>query len=420
MIKVLHFADAHIDIASHGRHDAVSGLPLRVLDFLKSLDTIVDTAINEKVDLVIFAGDAYKDRLPSPTYQREWGKRIMRLSAAKIPTILLTGNHDVSPASGRAHTLQEFDTLEVPFVRVIYKPEFLKPADLWDLPLQLIALPWIFRSGLMASQQDAGISADNANEEIEKKIGEIVQDWMDELDPVLPTVMTAHASIQGALYGNERTVMLGKDLVLPGSLVKDTRLDYTALGHIHKFQDLNPGAHPPVIYPGSIERVDFGEAADDKFFIIANIEKGNTTYVKRKLSGRRFIDLSVKLKAGENMMEKVLAVLPAEDQLADAMLRLVVDYPREMEVFLEESVLREKCAAAFEFHLVRRPQEEARSRFSAEDSVANLTPIELLGRYWQTVKLEPGNTEPLQRLAASIIQEVSGMAEVDLQPGEVE
>jgi exonuclease SbcD len=175
-----------------------------------------------------------------------------------------------------------------------------------------------------------------------------------------------------------------------------------------------------VIYPGSIERVDFGEAADEKYFIIAKIEKGSTTYEARKLSGRRFIDLAVKIKVGEDIMEKIIAVLPAPEQLAESMLRLVVDYPREMEVFLDESVLREKCASAFEFHLVRRPQEEARSRFSAEDSVANLTPIELLSRYWQTVKLEPGNTEPLQSLAASIIQEVSGMAEVDLPSGEVE
>jgi len=420
MIKVLHFADAHIDIASHGRHDAVSGLPLRVLDFLKSLDTIVDTAVNEKVDLVIFAGDAYKDRLPSPTYQREWGKRIMRLSEAKIPTLLLTGNHDVSPASGRAHTLQEFDTLSVPFVHVINKPEFLKPADLWNLPLQVIGLPWVFRSGLMASQQDAGISIETINEEIEKKISDVLLNWMDALDPTLPSILTAHASIQGALYGNERTVMLGKDLVLPGSLVKDARLDYTALGHIHKFQDLNPGSQPPAIYPGSIERVDFGEAADDKFFIIAKVEKGNTTYEARKLSGRRFIDLAVKLNVNDDMMEKILAVLPAQEQLTDAMLRLVVDYPREKEVFLDETVLREHCASAFEFHLVRRPQEEARSRFSADESVSNLTPIQLLGRYWQTVKLDPGNTEPLQTLASSIIQEVSGMAEVDLQSGEIE
>ena len=68
-------------------------------------------------------------------------------------------------------------------------------------------------------------------------------------------------------------VMLGADLVLPGSLVKNPRLDYVALGHIHKAQNLNEGQHPPVIYPGSIERVDFGEAGDDKFFIIAEVEK---------------------------------------------------------------------------------------------------------------------------------------------------
>ena len=104
-----------------------------------------------KVDLVIFAGDAYKDRTPSPTFQREWGRRIMRLPMAGIPTLLLVGNHDISPASGRAHTLQEFDTLQVPKVRVMNKPELLKPADLWGLPLQVIALPWVFRSSLMAA-----------------------------------------------------------------------------------------------------------------------------------------------------------------------------------------------------------------------------------------------------------------------------
>ncbi|HKY52978.1 MAG TPA: metallophosphoesterase, partial [Anaerolineales bacterium] len=79
-MRILHFADAHIDMANYGRHDPETGLPLRVLDFLKSLDTIIDTAISEKVDMVIFAGDAYKDRSPAPTFQREWEKRIVRLS----------------------------------------------------------------------------------------------------------------------------------------------------------------------------------------------------------------------------------------------------------------------------------------------------------------------------------------------------
>ena len=92
MVKILHFADAHIDMANYGRHDPETGLPLRVLDFLKSLDTIIDAAIDERVDMVLFAGDAYKDRTPAPTFQREWGKRIMRLSRAGIPTLLLFKN----------------------------------------------------------------------------------------------------------------------------------------------------------------------------------------------------------------------------------------------------------------------------------------------------------------------------------------
>src|SRR5512138_2229477 len=124
-MKLLHFADAHIDMANYGRHDPQTGLPLRVMDFLKSLDAIVETAIAEKVDLVLFAGDAYKDRNPAPTFQREWGRRIMRLSKAGIPTLLLVGNHDLSPALGRAHALDPFSTLDVPHVHVLDRPALL-------------------------------------------------------------------------------------------------------------------------------------------------------------------------------------------------------------------------------------------------------------------------------------------------------
>jgi DNA repair protein SbcD/Mre11 len=410
-LKILHFADAHIDIAQQGRHDPVSGLPVRVMDFLKALDTIVDAAIDETVDLVIFAGDAYKDRQPAPTYQREWGRRIMRLANAKIPTLLLVGNHDLSPASGRAHTLQEFDTLEVPNVRVLGKPEFLKPADLWGLPLQVLALPWVFRSGLMASLGLEGEEAEKVNQELETRLTEILQNWMSELDPNLPTILTAHGSVQGALYGNERTVMLGKDIVLPGSLVKDPRLDYVALGHIHKHQDLNPGAHPPVVYSGSIERVDFGEAADEKYFVIAQVSKGKTTYEARKLDGRRFIDKFISIKDRDGMISKVPGALPSKKQMENAILRLIVEYPRELEVFLDEALLREQCAGTMEFHLIRRPSQEARLRLPAGEGIANLTPLELLDSYWKSTHAEPGETETMQTLAGTIIQAVEGETE---------
>jgi len=107
---------------------------------------------------------------------------------AGIPVLLLVGNHDISPASGRAHTLQEFNTLQVPKVRVLDKPELLKPADLWNLPLQVLSLPWVFRSTIMAALQLSADENDTVNEEIEKRITMLLENRMQELDPQLPTI----------------------------------------------------------------------------------------------------------------------------------------------------------------------------------------------------------------------------------------
>ena len=411
-MKLLHFADAHIDMANYGRHDPETGLPLRVLDFLKSLDTIVDTAISEKVDMVIFAGDAYKDRSPAPTFQREWGRRIMRLSHAKIPTLLLVGNHDISPAAGRAHAVHEFDTLQVPFVRVLQTPEFLTPKDLWDLPVQLIAMPWIARSSIMANLDMSAADTSEVFSNIESRISDLIEGWLEEADKSLPLILTAHASVEGATFGSERMVMLGSDLVLPTALVKDTRLDYVAMGHIHKPQDVNKGAHPPVIYPGSIERVDFGEAADDRYFIVADVARGETKVEWRKLTGARpFIDrrtvigpaLSRVEGPGENVTETLKAALPKVEEMSGAIVRLTVEYPRELDTLIDESALRKYAERTFEFHLVKRPQMEARIRLPADQTMSSLSPLDLLDQYWRATKTD--DAEALQKLAQDIISE---------------
>ena len=402
-MRLLHFADAHIDMANYGRHDPETGLPLRVLDFLKSLDTIIETAITEKVDLVIFAGDAYKDRSPAPTFQREWGRRIIRLSQAGIRTLLLVGNHDLSPAIGRANAIQEFETLAVPHVTVLSRPQFLS-ADELGLPAQVIAIPWVSRSGFVAATDVSPADGSEVFSNIEERLTDLVDGWLKEADPHLPTILTAHASVQGAKYGSERTVMLGADLVLPGSLVRDGRLDYVALGHIHKPQDLNENAHPPVIYPGSIERVDFGEAGDDKFFIIAEVEKGHTRVEWRQLTGvRPFIDRFIQLESPEDVTAVLERTLPSPEQVAGAILRLTVDYPREWDSLIDEPALRRYAQAAFEFHLIKRPQIESRIRLPADKTVSSLSPLDLLEQYWLASHV--GDSVKLQKMAKEIIEE---------------
>ncbi len=399
-MRLLHFADAHIDMANYGRHDPETGLPLRVLDFLKSLDTIVDAAITERVDLVIFAGDAYKDRSPAPTFQREWGKRIVRLSQAKIPTLLLVGNHDLSPAIGRAHAIQEFDTLQVPFIKVLDKPQLLTPSDLWGLPVQVISMPWITRSGLMANLEMSAVEPGEIFSNLESRISSLIEGYINEADKTLPLILTAHASIEGATFGAERMVMLGSDLVLPTALVKDPRLDYVAMGHIHKPQDVNEGNHPPVIYPGSIERIDFGEAKDDKFYIIAEVERGSAKVEWKRIEGtRRFIERRTSLTSNENVAETLKSQLPKD--IAGAIVKLVVEYPREWDALIDESALRKFAADAFEFHLAKKPKVEARVRIPKGQTVSGMNPLELLSQYLDSAKVN--DMDELQKLAQEII-----------------
>jgi exonuclease SbcD len=72
-------------VESYGHIDAATGLSTRQSDILASLDRLIDYALNNDIDLVLFSGDAYKSREPSQTQQREFAKRINRISGSGIP-----------------------------------------------------------------------------------------------------------------------------------------------------------------------------------------------------------------------------------------------------------------------------------------------------------------------------------------------
>lgn len=406
MIKLLHFADAHIDMTNFGSHDPETGLPERVMDFLRSLDTIIQAAIDEKVDLVIFAGDAYKDRAPAPTFQREWGRRLMRLSKAGIPTILLTGNHDISPSQRKAHALQEFDTLAPDHIRVVSNLRLLSPADLEGLPIQVMAIPWITRAGVMQTITSGESEEEDPLRVIENSVSDWISLALSETDPDLPIILTAHASVAGAKLGNEQEIKIGRDVILPLGLVCNPRFDYVALGHIHRYQDLNLGAHPPVVYPGSIERVDFGEVNEEKGFVIAKIEKGHTTYEWRKLPIRKFIDRSVTLLDEQDVNEKLIAAMPPQEALKDAIVRLKITYPQGYEVLIDDARLHTYAKEAFEFKLHKNSVSQARSRLPDGQETSSLSPRELLDLFWKEKHEEEGERDRLQNLAQDLINQV--------------
>ena len=400
-VKILHFADAHIDIANYGRHDPETGLPYRVVDFLKSLDCIIDAAIAERVDLVIFAGDAYKDRNPQPTFQRAWGERMMRLSRAGIATILLIGNHDIAPADHRAHTLQEYATLAVPHVFVADKLMVFGPEQL-GVPVQVLTLPWVTRSRFLARNEMSGKTTD----EIHAAIIDRIRDGLDktianEIDPNLPLIFTAHASIGGANYGSERMVMLGRDLVLGKGLVADPRFDYVALGHIHKHQSLNE--QPPVVYSGSIERIDFGEWREPKGFVLAEVERGKTSWRFVEIETRPFYDQLIRLEEADGFMDRLMGFLPTQERIENAVCRLRLEYPHELDALLDEKPIREHFTGAFDLRIVKNRTGGNASKIGRLVAVESLGPYELLRLYWRARNNKDSEVDELLALAEEVL-----------------
>jgi len=152
MIRILHFADLHLGVENYSRIDPATGLSTCFGDFQASLDEVVEFALENEVDLVLFCGDAYKSRDPSQTQQREFAKRIRRLATKGIPVFLLIGNHDLPNAIGRATAVEIFDTLAIENVIVANQPD-VYPIKTKDGLIQIAALPWLRRSTLLSREE---------------------------------------------------------------------------------------------------------------------------------------------------------------------------------------------------------------------------------------------------------------------------
>ncbi len=400
MVKVLHFADLHLGVENYGRPDAASGLHTRLLDFLRSFDEVVDYALAEPVDLVIFAGDAYKTRDPSPTHQREFARRIHKLAAAGVPVFLLTGNHDIPRTIGRANTLDIFATLEVPNVHVGRLPSTHRiPTRAGEV--QVAALPWIMRSHMLSRDEYKNRTLAQIEELTLTKLENLLTSQIESLEPSVPTIAVVHGAVQGAVYGSERSVMLGQELVLPRSLLKNDAFDYVALGHIHRHQVLDH--NPPLVYAGSVDRIDFGEENETKGFVIAEVERGRSSFQFVELTHtRRFVTIEV-VADGDDPMEQIQQAIGAHD-IHDSIVRLIIHTTLEKNRLLRDKEINDWLSAAFKVAAVVRDIERvARLRLRSDQAVENMTALEVLERYLHLRQLSKERVAKLMEYARQIV-----------------
>jgi len=134
--------------------------------------------------------------------------------------------------------------------------------------------------------------------------------------------------------------------VFSTQVLAQKEFDYVALGHIHKFQDLNLNNHPPVVYPGSIERINFGEEKDDKGVCLVNIEGGKTSYEFIPLPARKFVTIDVIISEEQDPTNTLIGEIEKYD-LSEAVVRVFYTMPAEREDLMDFKRINSALEKAF-------------------------------------------------------------------------
>jgi len=290
--------------------------------------------------------------------------------------------------------------------------------DIYRIPtnngtVQVVSLPWLRRSAVLSqlSKEDTkNLSFDQINQRAQQILTDIIATHTANLDPTLPSILAAHVWVSGATLGSEKSMTIGQEHALLLSNVANPAFDYIALGHIHRHQVLN--TEPPVVYAGSLERVDFGEEDDDKGFYLVEIESDGDTGRRKasfdfhKVEGRRFLTINVDIESQDTDPTSTVlkAIAEQEARVKDGIVRLQISLPAELEGQIRDNDLRSALTEAHYFNIARDIKRESRLRLG-KWSAEEITPIDALKAYLEAKKTPPERARVLLEYGEKLIQE---------------
>jgi exonuclease SbcD len=404
MLRLAHLADTHIGMENYGRINPETGLNQRLHDFLHSLDQALDGALAASVDLVVIAGDIYKTRDPTPTHEREFARRIRKVLDAGVPVFIAAGNHDIPLSPGRATSVDIFRALEVPRITVA-RTLSLHTLDTPGGTVQILAFPWSVRSQVLAASAYKNLSIADLNQAmIDLSRGKLLE-LSAELDPTLPTILVGHAHLFGARIGSERILTMGSDPMYDLRTFDLPGVDYVALGHIHKHQALAYG-DPPIVYAGSLDRVDFSEEQEEKGWVYVEIlEKGRAEWQFRKVQARPFVIVDARVESDNPTEDVVKAIARVGESLRDAVVKLRIDVPPERLAELRDEDIRIQLKTAYYVAPIERNvRRRTRHRWGdAGASIQHARPLDALATYLERQNVEPERRDLLLSYARALL-----------------
>ncbi len=363
-MKLLHTSDWHVGRGIRGRS--------RAAEHRAVLAEIVEVAVEEQVDVVLVAGDAFDTASPTPEAEAIVYRALLDLADTGAHVVILAGNHD-NPRRWRA--IQPLLTRSTVHVAADLRP----PDDGGVLDLQtrsdevvrIALVPFLSQRAIVKADQLMARRGDQHAARYAERARRILSALTDGFGDDTVNIVAAHLTVAGGqpmLGGGERAAHTIFDYVVPPTAFPPTA-QYVALGHLHQPHQV-PGPCP-IWYCGSPLHLDFGEVErQHKAVLVVEAHPGLPAEVRR-----------VDLTAGRHLrtIRGPAAELDARmGELGDAHVRVQLTDPQRPGLADE---VREWFPNAVDVRIVRPEDDDPQGDddFTLED--VHRSPADLFAEY---------------------------------------
>lgn len=378
-MKILHTSDLHI-----GKYIGTYDLKE---DTEYVLNQVVDTAIRERVEVVLISGDVFDRPNPSEEAIKMYVSFLKNLLDKNIKVIAISGNHDsgirlsaYKDILGKGYFVEgEFNS---PMRKVSLNDEY-GPVNFYMLPF---FTPFIVKSNL---KLEKGLeNYDLAMDEIIKR---------ENIDTSQRNIILAHQFVAGFKFGGSEedfSYSNGDEKNVAGvgiiSLDKFQNFDYVALGHIHKPQKIS---RETIRYSGSLLKYKTSEIdGPDKSVVIIDLkEKGN---IEVKLDPIKPLHPFVKI-------EGLLSELTNTNSNENDYVYLIVDDDKTPIEAKNKLTPYYKRIVDIEF-----PNDTLQQKMNLDTSLADKRPIDFICEYYRE-KTNKDLDEENKKLLAEIFIEAN-------------
>lgn len=378
-MKILHTSDLHI-----GKYIGTYDLKE---DTEYVLNQVVDTAIRERVEVVLISGDVFDRPNPSEEAIKMYVSFLKALLDKNIKVITISGNHDsgirlsaYKDILGKGYFVEgEFNS---PMRKVSLNDEY-GPVNFYMLPF---FTPFIVKSNL---KLEKGLeNYDLAMDEIIKR---------ENIDTSQRNIILAHQFVAGFKFGGSEedfSYSNGDEKNVAGvgiiSLDKFQNFDYVALGHIHKPQKIS---RETIRYSGSLLKYKTSEIdGPDKSVVIIDLkEKGN---IEVKLDPIKPLHPFVKI---EGLLSELTNTNPNENDYV----YLIVDDDKTPIEAKNKLTPYYKRIVDIEF-----PNDTLQQKMNLDTSLADKRPIDFICEYYRE-KTNKDLDEENKKLLAEIFIEAN-------------